>query len=134
MKEQENAQKAQALYAAFGRGDIQTLLSGLTPDVDWTLAGPAEIPLAGQRRGRDQVAAFFKGVGEMIEFQQFEPQEFIAQGDKVVVIGHERGRVKATGCAFDEDWVPVFTLREGKVTKFREYYDTAAVLAAFRGV
>ena len=40
---------------------------------------------------------FFKVLGESSEFEVFEPQEYIAQGDKVVVLGHERQRIRATG-------------------------------------
>jgi uncharacterized protein len=72
-------------------------------------------------------------LGESVEFEQFEPQEYIAQGDKVVVLGHERQRVKATGEVVEDDWAMVFTLRGGKITKFRNYEDTAAVAAAHRG-
>jgi ketosteroid isomerase-like protein len=60
-----------------------------------------------------------------------QPREFVAQGDKVVAIGHYRATAKATGRTFDSAFVMVFTLREGKVVAFREFTDSAAVNAAF---
>ena len=134
MSEQENLQLVQQVYAAFGRGDIPAVLNALSDNVEWREPGPPDVlPWAGTRRGREQVAQFFAVIAETIEFKQFEPQEFIAQGDKVVVLVHQQVRVKSTGRAFEQDTAQVFTLREGKVTKFHIYEDTAAIVAAFRG-
>ena len=69
---------------------------------------------------------------ETWEFEQFGPQEFIAQGDKVVALGQARSMAKSTGRAIETDWVHLFTLRSGKITEVRGFEDTAAVAAAFR--
>lgn len=133
MAEQENVRVVQEAYAAFKRGDIPSVLDACTDDVDWFLPGlPDIILVAGQRRGREQVGQFFAAINEHQEVQQFDPQEFIAQGDKVVVLGHYQWRIKTTGRPFESDWVHVFTLRDGKIAKFREYYDTAAGVEAYR--
>ena len=131
VSEQEQVQTVQQLYAAFGRGDIPTVLNTLTDDVEWEVAGPSQIAYAGVRRGREQVRQFFQVLGQSVDIQQFEPREFIAQGNHVVVLGFERLRVKSTGCIVDDHWVMVFTLRDGRVVRFREYIDTAAIAAAF---
>jgi ketosteroid isomerase-like protein len=120
------------LYEAFGRGDKATLVEGFADDVEWQIAGPTAIPISGSRHGREQVAQFFTVLAESLETQQFEPRQFIAQDDMVVVLGHERHRAKSTGRSYEGEWVQVFTLRDGKVVKYREYFDTAAALAAFR--
>ena len=134
MKEQENVQLVQQLFAAFGQGDIPTVLDHLTTDVAWQAVGPADIlPWAGMRHGREQVGQFFAALGQAVEFQQFEPREFIAQGDKVVVLGHSRQSLRSNGRVVEPDWVMVFTLREGKVTHYQYYDDTAATVAAFQG-
>ena len=133
MSEQENVQAVQQQYATFLRGDIQAVLNGLTDDVEWQEPGPPDVlPWAGTRRGREQVAQFFTLLSEILEFEQFEPQEFIAQGDKVVVLVRQRVRVKTTGRTFEQDTAQVLTLREGKIAKFR-IEDTAAIVAAVRG-
>jgi uncharacterized protein len=133
MSEQENVKVVQEMFEAFLRGDLQGVLDRLTEDVEWRLGGPTEITYAGTRHGREKVAEFFKTLAEVSEFEEFEPQEYIAQGDRVVVLGHERQRVKATGQVVDNDWAMVFTIRDGKIAKFRNYEDTAAVAAAHRG-
>lgn len=132
MSEQENVQIVQQIYAAFGRGDISAILNALTDDFEWQIPVPADVPWAGTHRGREQVARVFAVIGETIDFHQFEPREFIAQGDKVVVLGYERYRVKSTGRTVENDWTNVWTLREGKPARIREYNDTAAIVAAFR--
>ena len=79
----------QQIYAAVGRGDISAILDALADDVNWLLPGPADIPVTGKFHGRKQVAQFSATVAETVEIEQFVPQEFIAQGDKVVVLWFE---------------------------------------------
>ncbi|HEU0004489.1 MAG TPA: nuclear transport factor 2 family protein, partial [Terriglobia bacterium] len=60
MTEEENVRTIQEAYASFQRGDVQAVLNVLTDDVEWVTPGPTGIlPLAGHRRGRDEVAQFF---------------------------------------------------------------------------
>jgi uncharacterized protein len=132
MSEQENLRVVQNLFECFGRGDVPGLLRLLDEDVDWHIKGPSEVPYFGPRRGHDGALDFFGKLGTSVEFESFAPGQFLAGGENVVVVGSERGRVKATGKSFDNDWAMVFTLREGKITKFRSHEDTAAVAEAFR--
>jgi len=71
VNEQKNVELVQSAYAAFGRGDIDALLNMMTDDVDWHLYGPKELPTAGPRRGRTEVAKFFQQVGETWNFAHF---------------------------------------------------------------
>ena len=127
----QNVDVVQRTYEAVGRGDIPALLDLLTDDVEWTLQGPSVVPFAGTRRGREGVAEFFSLVGETLEFEQFEPREFVAQGDTVVVLGFERNLIKPTGRTFEQEWAHVYTLRDGKIAKVRCFEDTAAYVVAF---
>ena len=133
MSEQQNTKLVQEAYAAFQRGDIASILNMMADDVSWFLPGPKDvIPFVGQRRGRQQVADFFSKLAEMQDVERFEPQEFVAQGDVVVALGHYKWRVKSTSRSFESDWAHVFTIRNGKVVKFHEYYDTNAGVEAYR--
>lgn len=92
MVEQENVQVVQQAFAAFGRGDIPSVLNMLTDDIHWRAYGPSGIlPWAGTFRGPDQVGQFFMALGSTIDFQKFEPQEFIAQDDTAAVVAAVRG-------------------------------------------
>ena len=133
MQEAENTKVVQDAYAAFGRGDIPALLGFMSDDVQWQpVIGTAKhVPFSGERKGKTSVAEFFRLVAENEDFQQFEPREFVAQGDKVVAIGHYRAVTKSTSKTFESDFVMVFTLRDGKLTKFQEFTDSAGINAAF---
>lgn len=131
--EEANIQTVSRIYAAFGEGDIPTILNLLADDVDWLFQGSSEdVPFAGHFHGREEVAHFFRIVGETADPERFEPHEFIAKDAHVVVLGSERVRAKATGRIFETGWVHVVTLDAGKVVRVREFYDTAAMAAAFR--
>ena len=131
MDEARNTQVVKDAYAAFGRGDIPALLALVDPDAEWTAVVGSRTPTAGTRHKREGVAKFFQDLGASIEFQSFEPREFIAQGDKVAVLGHYVGRAKPTGRSFETDWVMIFTLRNGLVTRFIEFADSAGINEAF---
>lgn len=133
MQEADNTKVVQAAYAAFGRGDVQGVLNALAQDVDWVgvVGAASQVPMRGPRHGVAAVGQFFKTVSENIRFSTFEPREFVAQGNKVVALGHYAGTATKTGKQFSSDFVMVFTLEHGKVTKFREYLDVDSVNSAF---
>jgi ketosteroid isomerase-like protein len=133
MAEQDNVQVVKDAYAAFGRGDIPAVVNACAPEVEWTIPGGAGIPVAGTFHGRKGVAEFFQALGENQTARQFEPREFIAQGDKVAVLGHYQWLIERTGKRYESDWVHVFTIRERSVMRFQEYSDTAAEAEAYRG-
>lgn len=132
MSSQDNKQLAMQGYQKFQNRDIQGLLELLADDIEWVGVENEEIPFAGVYRGKDEVARYFAQLEEAQEAQQFEPREFIAEGDKVVVMGDSRWTVKSTGQTYDNPWVHVFTMRDGKVARFQQYNDTAAAAKAFR--
>lgn len=96
----------------------------MTDDIKWVSPGPKAIPWAGNYEGKQAVAEFFKKIDQNVDFQQFEPREFIAQGNKVVTLGYMQVKSKMTGKSGREDWAMVFTVRNGKVAHFQEYVDT----------
>lgn len=132
MSEQQNVDVVRKGYEAFGRGDIDGLLEQLDPDVEWRTPGPEDLPTAGQRRGHAAVQEFFQTLAGLLEIQRFEPKQFIAQDEMVVVTGDDTSRVKATGTTLEIRFVHVFTVRNGKVVAFDEYVDTSALVADLR--
>jgi ketosteroid isomerase-like protein len=130
MSERTNADVVHRGYEAFGRGDIPALLDLLSDDVEWSQQGPSVIPFAGTRHGHEGVAEYFSLLGESLEFEQFEPREFVTQGDTVVVLGIERSLSMATGRTIEHEWAHVYTLRDGKIAKGRFFEDTGAYVAA----
>ena len=131
MAERENLEVVKNAYAAFLKGDIGAVIAACAEDVVWTIPGLASVPVAGTRRGREGVAEFFRTLGENQTPQEFQPREFVANGDSVVALGHYSWTIRRTGRTYASEWAHAFTLREGRVVKFREYSDTAAEAEAY---
>jgi uncharacterized protein len=130
MNAQENTRLVQQAYQSIKAGDMQALVNALAADVQWQLPEMETVPFAGMWQGREAVGQFFSKVFEVQDVVEFEPEEYIAQGDKVVVLGCFLIRIKATGKDFGSDWAHVWTVKDGKVTRFYEYVDTATISRA----
>jgi ketosteroid isomerase-like protein len=130
--EQQNLELVKQGYDAFSRGDIPGLLALMDEQVSWRTPGPADLPIAGTRRGHPAVAEFFQAPAGIGDILRFEPQEFIAQGDRVVVVGDDATRVKATGNTVELRWTHVFEIRHGKIVAFEEMGDVSAMVTELR--
>lgn len=115
-----------AAYDAFGRGDISAILDLVADSVDWNMLGPSFIPYTGRRTTKEDVKRFFAEVAQSDDIQSFEPREFIEAGPHVTVLGFERFISRPDGKLVETEWIHVFTVTEGKVTRWRGCYDTAA--------
>ena len=131
MDSQENKQVAIRGYEMFKSGNIQGILDTCADDIEWTSTESEYVPFSGTFHGKNGVGEFFTKLGQSWELQQFEPQNFIAEGDKVAVTGMSRGKAKPTGVEFEDRWVHIFTIRDGKIARFEQYGDSAAAVAAF---
>jgi uncharacterized protein len=129
MSIEKNVEVVKSFLAAIGRRDKQELLALSAEDIEWIIPGE-DWPLAGTHRGHAGLADVLQKANETVETSFPEPPEFIAQGDRVLVVGFATGRVKATNRTFKDDWVFDVTVRDGKVTKIREYIDTQALARA----
>ena len=113
-------------YECFGNGDIDGLMELYSDDISWETPKIDNAAYSGARKGKEAVLEFFGMLADSESFTKFEPTEFIAEGDKVVVLGNFEATVTATGKTFSTDWVHVMTVEDGKVTGFKEFFDTAA--------
>ena len=113
-------------FAAFGRRDIPALLRLVADEVDWKEVVPASLPYSGLRRNPAEVAEFFTDVERADDTTVFEPREFIEAGENVTVLGYAEGSARDTKQKFQSEWVQIFTVKNGKITRWRGFYDTAA--------
>ena len=128
MSTEKNIQTVKDFFAAIGRGDREALLALVADDIEWII--PVEDwPLAGTYRGHAGLANLLGTASKSIETST-EPREFVAQGDRVLVIGFARGKIKATNKTFEDDWIFAITVRDGRLTSIREYVDTQALARA----
>ena len=131
MTAQENKQFAINGYQMFLKGDIQGVLDMCSDDIEWTSADLPSVPFAGAFHGKTAVMDFFQKLAGSVEFLDYQPQSFIADEEKVAVSGVSTVRVKATGSTYDDIWVHIFTMKNGKTVRFEQFHNTAAAIAAF---
>ena len=129
MSIEENVETVKDFFAAIGRGDKDGLLALIAEDIEWIIPGEGW-PLAGTHRGHAGLADVLQKANETVETSYPEPPEFVAQGDRVMVVGVATGKIKATNKPFRDDWVFDITVRDGKVTHIKEYIDTQALARA----
>jgi steroid delta-isomerase-like uncharacterized protein len=127
----QNLERVQATYAAFGRGDLDGILSGMHDDVVWESNYPAVVPFGGTYRGANGVRSFVGRVGESVEVLAFAPEKFVADGSRVIAVGREKVRVRGTGREYENAWVHVFELQGGRIATLTTFNDTGAVASAF---
>lgn len=120
---------ARAAYEAFGRGDIPAIVNLLSDDVDWRFAGSKRLAYTGRFK-KSQIMQWFADIAAVDDVQAFEPREFIASGEHVTVIGWERCGAIPSRKIFETEWVHVFTVKNGKITRFWGMYDSEASAAA----
>ncbi len=119
-----------------GRGIIQRAReSGILADsVEWWVAGPRDVlPFAGSWRGIDGIAEFERRLDATMRYDRVELRRYLVSGDDVAATFLGAGVAKATGRPFESEIVRLYTFRDGRVVRVRNYYDTAAYVAAVRG-
>jgi len=128
MSPEKNIQTVKDFFAAIGRGDREGLLALVAEDIEWIIPGK-DWPLAGTHRRHAGLTDLLETASKSIETST-EPREFVAQGERVLVVGFARGKIKATNKTFEDDWIFAITVRDGRLTNIREYVDTQALARA----
>jgi uncharacterized protein len=133
MPEQENVDLIRRLYEAFGKGDINKIIDHLASQFVWRFDAPSTVPFAGDFKTPDEVRrGFFGSLAETQKDQAVKPEEFIARDDNVVVIGRYSAVVTATNKRIDVPLVHVFTIQNGKVTRYLNFTDSATIAEAYK--
>jgi uncharacterized protein len=133
----KHLETVQAIYAAFGRGDIPAILGHLADDVAWESwsdnhAQRAQVPWLLPRRGKEGALAFFQ-TAATLEIRDFQVLGFLAGTDQVAVEVVIDVVVPATGKRYRDEELHLWTFdATGKVTRMRHYTDTAKHIAAAR--
>jgi ketosteroid isomerase-like protein len=123
-----NVQKLKDMYAAFGRGDINTILDNVSEDVTWGTESVAqEVPWYRLRNGREGVGDFFATLAREVDFTTFDPMLFVAGDDTVLVHVNIGYKIRKNGNEGTVGSIHEFKVEDGLVRSFRAYEDTAKV-------
>jgi hypothetical protein len=122
----------QKLYEAFGRADVEAMLTVLSPSVEWGEPDNPFNPAAGTRHGHAGFLEWLRIGKESEAILALEPRQFLAGSDTVAVVGHMQCLARPTAKRYESDFVHLVTVKEGKITRFQEFFDTFAAAEAFR--
>lgn len=126
----ENIATIKGIYEAFGRGDVEHIVAGVTDDVDWGAeAAGSGAPWYGRRRGKDGVSEFFEDFGKSMTPEEFVPLVIVGSGDDVLSVVQFRVRSNETGRTASMQLHHHFRFRDGKIAYYRGTEDTAQTLA-----
>jgi ketosteroid isomerase-like protein len=124
-----NVDVIKRLYKAFSEGDLEAVFDAIDPHVEWIESDG--IPYGGIFKGHEAILnGVFAKIGADWDNFTADVDQFIESGDIVVTLGTDSGTFKATGKKMTAATASVWTLKNGKVVKFRQYIDTLAVITA----
>ena len=130
----DNQEVVEAIYRAFGRGDVATVLARTAEDARWDFAvADSDVPWHAPATGRAEIEGFLATFGSHVTLSAFEPRRFIASGDEVIVDVRLAYLVKKTGKLVEIQQLHWWSLADGLVTRLRHFEDTAQVISAWRG-
>lgn len=132
--ESENIRIINKIYRDFLARDMRSVLDALDENIDWDgkinwPGGPQDLPYSGKKRGREEVAEAFQQFMLTFEFAATMSQNtYVESGDTVSVTGSDLRTILPTGETTENRWTMIWTIRNGKATKFRMYQDTVPKL------
>jgi|SRR5690554_5523397 len=114
------------MFAAFNSGDVEKLVETVSEDTKWEYHGTHIIP-KGKFEKKEGVRKFFTSIFERTEMITFDIQQYILDGNMVVVLGQEHQRVKRSGRELKQKWVQIYTVKNDLITKMEEFASSEEV-------
>ena len=108
------------MFAAFRAGDLDALVETVHPDSRWTYYGANPRLSQATFGGRDAVRRFFERILQRLEMDEFNTDEWVAEGETVVIFGGEAGTVRSTGQAFRNVWTQKYVVRDNQIVEMAE--------------
>jgi len=132
MDTRKNIELVLQLYDAFAKRDMKAILDLLSEDVEWGEPENPYNPAAGTRKGHSGFLEWAKIGRDAEDILVLRPERFLTDEDSVAVIGYEKCRARMTGIEYECDFVHFVVIRDGKIVKFQEFFDTYLAGEAFR--
>ena len=114
------------MFAAFGSGDVEKFLETVSSDTVWIYHGTQVIP-KNTYEGVEGARTFINSILNATEIINFEPQQYICEGNQVVVLGREHQRVKRSGKELKQKWVQIYTVKNDLITRMEEFATSEVV-------
>ncbi len=136
MTTQENVDILKHGYKLWAGGDSRAMeywFEHIADDVQWSSVvdeQSAGMEFAEDTNAKSGVVRYFEKLAATWEMEFCQIDEYVAQDDRVVVLGNVKWRNRATGKSVETKKVDVFRMKDGMITEFCEFYDTAKAIAA----
>jgi ketosteroid isomerase-like protein len=117
-------------YEAFDRGDIDTAIGPFADDIRWENPNAERLPRPGTTTGKDEVRELLEETPKYWSRFEVTPDEFHADGETVIVLGHIDAEAKDTGNDVKAPFVHVWRFDGDQVTRVQLLTDTALVADA----
>lgn len=121
-----NIEALQRGYEALNRGDLAVVLELLDPDIEWHEPEPS--PHAGTHAGRDSFERFLRGWIDSFDGFTVEPERILERDDRLIAVVHQSGRGRASGVQVDARLAHVWTVSEGRATRWEAVPDPEIAL------
>jgi ketosteroid isomerase-like protein len=127
---QENVEIVRGMNQAFNRGDLDTAIDCWTDDIDYRAVEGA-LDDHGPIHGKEAFRAYAQDWLDTFDDFRQEPAELIDEGeDKVIAVLRVSGRAKLSGVKTDLMYAALYTIRDGKIARGREYWTREEALEA----
>ncbi len=116
-----------SFYAALAAGDAASALALMSADIEWAAMWRYKASGPGPRNVAEGV---FVPLQKDWETFEIVPSEYLVEEDAVLSIGRFRGVHGTTGKSVDAAYAHLWTVRDGLITRFRQFIDTLAIAQA----
>ncbi len=127
-----NIKIVRQLYNAFMKKDIPAILRLLSEDVEWGEPENPYNPAGGTRRGHSGFMEWINIGKDAEDILILEPKQFLSDINTVAVAGYMKCLAKPTGKVYESDFVHLIRIKDNKIQKFQEFFDTYIAGEAFR--
>lgn len=128
----KNIEIVRQVYNSFLNRDFNAILNVLSDDVEWGEPSNPYNPAGGTRHGHDGFLEWLQIGRDSEDILILEPRKYLTDLENVAVVGYTKCLVKSTHKTYETDFVHLFTLKNNKVIKFQEYFDTFIAGEAFK--
>ena len=128
---QENVDAFKRAVEANNRGDYDALLAEIDSDVEWHAV--FQVMFGGQAtvcRGHEGVREYLRDLDEGFDVRHVEISELRDLGQRIVAIGHVRGRGRSSGAELDSPISFVAEFKDRKIFRMSDYLDSKEALKA----
>ena len=128
----ENIKIVKRLYALFAEKNINSILEMISPDVEWGEPANPFNPAGGTRYGHQGFLEWLNIGKQNEDILIMQPRKMLTDVDTVAVLGYIKCLAIPTGKTYESDFVHIIVIKDGKIIKFQEFFDTYIAGEAFR--